>query len=701
MKVYQTKEIRNVALIGHGDAGKTSLVSDMLYVAGATTRLGRVVEGTTVTDYDEEERERKISMQSALAHLEWKGYKLNLIDTPGYAAFILDARGAMRAADAALAVVDATHGVEVQTEKACGYAEEFGIPCMFVVNKLDKERADFDAAVTSIQETFGHTAIPFQLPIGTEKEFRGVIDVISMKAHMYEPGKTFEGKVVDIPDELKDAAQAARDKVVEAVAESTEELMEKYFADGSLNDEDLLHGFEHAIAERLLFPIFVSSSETHVGIASLINAIISCAPPPDQHQTVKGESSPDEGDEVEREISDSAPFSAFVFKTTVDQFGKVSMMKVMSGMLKPDTNVYNANRGQAERIGPIHAVQGKDLVKLEEAHAGDIVAVTKLKETHTGDSLCDKASPVVYAPVVFPEPAIAFAIEPKSRADEDKVTAAIHRLLDEDLALRFSRDQQTGEFLLAGSGQLHVETVVAKLKKRGVEVLLHPPKVAYRETFKKRVEAQGRHKKQTGGRGQFGDCKCVFEPTERGTGFQFVDKIFGGAVPQNFRPAIEKGVRETSEKGYLAGYPVVDFKCELIDGSYHTVDSDELSFKLAGRKAFLTAMEKASPVLLEPIMHVEITAPQEYAGDIMGDLNGRRGRVQGMDAKGNQQVIKALVPQSEMLTYQSTLNSITQARGSFHMEFHHYDEVPSHLASKIVAEAQASGRAKAAGADDD
>jgi elongation factor G len=694
MKVYQTKDIRNVGIVGHGDAGKTSLVAAMLYTAGATPRLGRVVDGTTTTDFDEEERERKITMQSALASVEWKGHKLNLIDTPGYAAFILDARGALRGADAALFVVDATHGVEVQTEKAFSYAEEFGLPCLFVVNKLDKENGDFQKSVDAIVETFGRQAVPFQIPVGAEKDFKGVVDLVSMKAYLNAPGAQ-KSTVGDIPAELQADAEAAREQLVEMVAESSEALMEKFFEEGTLSDDDLLPGILRGVLERRIFPIFASSAETLAGIESLLNAVASVVPPPDARGSIAGALGADDEGEVVRDISDAAPFSAYVFRTMVDQFGKVSIMRIESGTLKPDTNVYNATVSGAERIGPVHAVFGKDLVKIEGAHAGDIVAVTKLKETHTGDTLCDKAAQIVYPKVVFPEPAIAFAIEPKSRQDEDKVSTAIGRMLDEDLALRFSRDPQTGEFLLAGSGQLHVETVVAKLKKRGVEVMLHPPKVAYRETITRRAEAQGRHKKQSGGRGQFGDCKCVFEPLPRGGGFEWVDKIFGGAVPQNFRPAIEKGIRDTAAKGYVAGYPMVDFKVELIDGSYHDVDSDELSFRLAGRKAFLNAMEKAGPVLLEPMMKVEITAPQEFAGDIMGDLNGRRGRVSGMDAKGNQQVIKATVPQSEMLTYQSTLNSITQARGSYHMEFSHYDEVPSHLASKIVAEARAAGRIKA------
>jgi elongation factor G len=634
-------------------------------------------------------------MQSALAFCEWKGHKINLIDTPGYAAFILDARGALRGADAALIVVDATHGVEVQTEKVCGYAEEFGIPCMFAVTKMDKERADFNAAVNSIKETFGRYATPFQMPIGSEKDFKGIVDLLHLKAYTFKPGEA-AATAGDIPADVRADAEAAREALVEMVAESDEHLMEKFFEEGTLEEADLIAGISRAVTERKLFPIFVASAETLVGVSTLLDEIVEIGPAPDARGHVTGAAGPDSEEEVTRDVSDSAPFSAYVFRTTVDQFGRVSMMKIYSGVLRPDTNVSNCSRGNQERIGPVHVVQGKEIVKVDEAHAGDIVAVTKLKDTHTGDTLCDKAAPVVYAPVVFPEPAIAFAIEPKSRQDEEKVSAAIHRMLDEDLALRFMRDPQTGEFLLAGSGQLHVETVVAKLKKRGVEVNLHPPKVAYKETITRRVEAQGRHKKQTGGRGQFGDCKCVFEPLPRGSGFEWVDKIFGGAVPQNFRPAIEKGIREASAKGYVAGYPMVDFKVELVDGSFHDVDSDELSFKLAGRKAFVNAMEKANAVLLEPMMKVEITAPQEFAGDIMGDLNGRRGRVQGMDAKGaNQQVIKAVVPQSEMLTYQSTLNSITQARGSYHMEFSHYDEVPAHMASKIVAEARAAGRIKA------
>lgn len=695
MKVYETNEIRNIGVVGHGDSGKTSLVADILFISGMTPRLGRVADGTTVTDYDEEERERQITMQSALAHCEWKGHKINFIDTPGYAAFILDARGSLRGADAALFVIDATQGVGVQTEKSWGYAEEFALPSLFVVNKMDKERADFGEAVKSVQETFGRQAVPFQLPIGAEKDFKGVVDLIAMKAHLYQPGAQSAPKVEDIPADLQAEAEVAREVVIEMVAETDEALMEKFFEEGTLNDEDLKTGIARGVAERKLFPIFAVSSETLVGVGSLLEEIVLCAPSPTLRAPETGMSAPGADDEVVREPSDSAPFSAYVFRTTVDQFGRVSIMKILSGTLKPDSMVFNSSQQAQERIGPIHAVQGKDVVKIDQAHAGDIVAVTKLKDTRTGHTLCDKMAPVYYAPVEFPEPAIAFAIEPKSRQDEEKVSAAIQRMLDEDLALRFSRDPQTSEFLLAGSGQLHIETVVAKLKKRGVEVALHPPKVAYRETITKRAEAQGRHKKQSGGRGQFGDCKCNFIPAGRGEGFKFVDKIFGGAVPANFRPAIEKGIVDTASKGYVAGYPMVDFTVELIDGSYHSVDSDELSFKLAGRKVFLAAMEKAAPVLLEPIMKVDITAPQEFAGDIMGDLNSRRGRVQGMDAKGLQQIVKALVPQSEMLTYQSTLNSITQARGSFHMEFSHYDEVPTHMMQKIVAEAVASGRKRA------
>jgi elongation factor G len=694
MKAYATESIRNLAVIGHGDAGKTQLISSLLYVAGATPRWGKVEEGTTVTDYEEDSIARKITLNTALAHLDHRDTKVTFIDTPGYAAFVAHARPALKVADCALAVVDAVKGVEVQTEKTWAYANEFILPRMMVITKLDKEHADFGQALESAQSRFSRAIIPFTLPIGKEKDFRGVVDVVHMKA--YELGADGQAKEIDIPTEGRDLVDKTRERLIELVAESDDALMEKYFEQGTLDESDILPNINKAIANSKLCPVFAVSSLTQVGLRALLNGIVDYAPDPAHHGAEYGkpmDAGPD-AEKITRKYSDNEPFSAYCFRTIADPFaGRINVMKVISGKIQTDATVLNSTRGASERLGALHSMEGKQLDKVPEAHAGDIIACVKLKETRTGDTLCDKAKPIVYDPVEYPEAAIAFAIEPKSRQDEEKISVALHKILEEDPALHFSRDAQTKEFLLSGSGQLHVETVVDKLKKRySVEVMLHPPKVPYKETITSRAEVQGRHKKQTGGRGQFGDCKCVFEPLPRGEGFVFEDKIFGGSVPQQFRPAIEKGIVEAAASGAIAGYPLVDFKVTLVDGSYHDVDSDEHSFRAAGRKAFRAAIEKVKPVLLEPIMDVEITAPLEYSGDIMGDLNSRRGRVQGMEATGNQQVVKAQAPMSEMLNYQSTLNSITAARGSFHMQFSHYDPLPTQLAHKVVEQARAEGR---------
>ncbi len=517
-----------------------------------------------------------------------------------------------------------------------------------------------------------------------------------MKA--YEFDANGKAKEVDLPAEGRDVLEKTRERLVELVAESDDALMEKYFEEGTLPDEDVIPGIKRAIERSKLCPVFAVSSATLVGLSNLLDGIVDYAPNPAAHEAEHGRSNADgDGEAVSRKYSDDEPFSAYVFRTIADPFaGRINVMRIVSGKVHSDATVFNSKRGAAERLGALHSVQGKQLDKIEEAHAGDIIACVKLKDTQTGDTLSDKAAPIVYDGVEFPEAAIAFAIEPKSRQDEEKISVAIHKILEEDPALTFTRDAQTKEFLLAGSGQLHVETVIDKLKKRyGVEVALHPPKVPYKETITQRAEVQGRHKKQTGGRGQFGDCKVVFEPLPRGEGFVFEDKIFGGSVPQNFRPAIEKGIVEAAAGGAVAGYPLIDFKAVLVDGSYHTVDSDEHSFRAAGRKAFRAAMEKVKPTLLEPIMDVEVVAPQEYSGDLMGDLNSRRGRVQGMEMRGNQQVIKAQVPMQEMLNYQSTLNSITAARGSYHMQFSHYDQVPGQIAQKVIDQARAEGRIRA------
>jgi elongation factor G len=696
MKAFSTENIRNLAVIGHGDAGKTQVVSSLLHLAGATNRWGKVEDGTTVTDHDEDSIERKVSLNNSFAHLEHKDTKINLIDTPGYAAFVSHARPALRVADCALVVVDGVNGIEVQTEKTWNYANEFQLPRFMIVNKLDKERSDFGHALDTATHAFARSIVPFTLPIGNEADFRGVVDVVHLKA--YEFDKDGKPKEVPIPETGREIVDSTRERLIELVAESDDVLLEKFFENGTLEEEDIIPNLGKAIANSKLCPVYAVSATTLVGLSVLLNHIVEFAPNPAFHEAEEGYADSDmSGDRIKRKYSKDEPFSAFVFRTIADPFaGRINIMRVISGKISSDATVYNATRNTAERLGSLHVVQGKSLDKVAEASIGDIIAVVKLKETQTNDTLCDKANIIVYPPVNYPEAAISFAIEPKSRNDEDKISVALHKILEEDLSLHFDRDAQTKEFILSGSGQLHIETVVGKLKSRyNVEVALHPPKVPYKETITTHVEVQGRHKKQSGGRGQFGDCKCIFEPLERGGGFEWVDKIFGGSIPANFRPAIERGIVEAAANGAIAGYPLVDFKVTLIDGSYHNVDSDEHSFRAAGRKAFRAAIEKAKPALLEPIMDVEVFCPLEVSGDIMGDLNSRRGRVSGMDMRGKQQIIKAQVPLSEMLDYQSRLNSMTQARGSYHMQFVRYDPLPAHLIAGVIAEATAAGRIKA------
>jgi elongation factor G len=696
MKAFTTENIRNLAVIGHGDAGKTQLVASLLFVAGATPRWGKVDEGTTVTDYEDDAIARKVTLNNNFAHLEYKETKINLIDTPGYAAFVAHARPALRVADCALVVVDGVKGIEVQTEKTWSYANEFLLPRFMVINKLEKEHADFGHALDTAKESFARSIVPFTLPIGAEENFKGIVDVVHQKA--YEFDENGKAKEIPIPETGRDNFEKTRERLIELVAESDDALMEKYFENGTLDEEDIYPNLARAIANSKLCPVYAVSSSNLVGLSVLLDHLVEFAPNPATHEAEYGYANPEgAGDRLSRKYSNDEPFSAYVFRTIADPFaGRINVMKIVSGKVASDATVFNSSRDAQERLGALHVINGKNLDKVDAAQTGDIIAVVKLRETQTGDTLCDRSAAIVYPKVEYPEAAIAFAIEPKSRADEEKISVALHKILEEDPSLHFDRDPQTKEFILSGSGQLHIETVVDKLKNRyHVEVALHPPKVPYKETITAQVEVQGRHKKQSGGRGQFGDCKCVFEPLERGGGFEWVDKIFGGAIPQNFRPAVEKGILEAAQSGTLAGYPLVDFRVTLVDGSYHTVDSDEHSFRAAGRKAFRAAMEKAKPTLLEPVMDVEVFCPQEVSGDIMGDLNSRRGRVQGMDMRGKQQVIKAQVPLSEMLDYQSKLNSMTQARGSYHMQFSHYDPLPHNLADKVIQEAVAAGRVRA------
>ncbi len=689
MKLFDSGSIRSVALVGHGDAGKTSLVSALLYCAGAVSRLGKVDDGTTITDYDDEEIARKVTINTALAHCEHKKHKINFLDTPGYSAFILEAKASMIAAESALVVVDAVSGVEVQTEKVWQFAEEFGLASPIVVNRLDRDRASFKRSLKSLHHSFGRTVVPVQLPIGDEKDFKGIVDLIQNKAYLYETDGSGRFQEGEIPESMASTVEAQRSELVEMIAESDDDLMEKFFEEGTLENEDLVSGLRASIANRTVFPVFCTSAGWNIGCHQLLDWIVDLFPSPLDRGPVKAKPASG-GDSIDVKLDPDGPAAAFAFKTVADPFaGKINLLKVFSGTIKSDSSLRNHNRDMDERIGSLQVFQGKAHEPVSEVSAGDVCGVVKLKETATGETLAEPGFKYCFEQVTFPEPAMSFAVEPKSRGDEEKISSAIARVLEEDPALSFRREAQTNEFLLAGTGQLHIEVVVEKLKKRyGVEVVLKPPKVPYRETILGQADVQGKHKKQTGGHGQYGDCRIKLEPLERDKGFEFEDKIFGGSIPKQYIPAVEKGIIEAAAKGYLAGYPVVDFKVVLYDGSYHDVDSSEMAFKIAGSLAFKKGMEQASPSLLEPIMDVEVLVPEENAGDIMGDLNGRRGRIQGMDVKGGTQVIHAQVPLSEMLNYSPTLTSMTGGRGSFTMKHSHYDLVPHQIGQKIIEEAR-------------
>ncbi len=688
MKVYDAASIRNVALVGHSGSGKTQLASAMLTDASMVNRFGKVDDGTTVTDYDEEEIARKHTLSASLAYAEWNKHKINLIDTPGMGNFFADANAAIQIADAALVVVDAVGGVMVQTEKVWTAAEELALPRLVVVNRLDRERASLERTLTSLHEACNRTVIPIQLPIGEERNFRGVVDLVSRKAFLFqtdESGKFAEGA---IPGEMTAAVDAAREALIEMVAENDEKLMEKFFEAGTLSDDEIVTGLRAATIAGKVFPLVCTSATLNIGVQQLLDSSLAYLPSPvDRPMRALDKA----GAETVREADEKKPAAAFVWKTIADPFaGRITMFRVASGTLKADSGIHNKTRDAAERFGHLLLLQGKTQSSVPEIKAGDLGAVAKLKDTLTNDTLGDKSDGIAFPAVKFPEPVLAYAIEPKSRGDEDKISTSMHRLEEEDPSIRYSRDPQTKELLLAGQGQLHIEVTVAKLKRRfGVDVNLKPPRIPYRETIKASTEAHGRHKKQTGGHGQFGDCKIKVEPLARGADFEFVDDIFGGSIPRQFVPAVEKGIQDARTRGYLAGFPMVDFRVTVFDGSYHDVDSNELSFKLAGSLAFKDAMTRARPTILEPIMNVEVYSPSDFAGDLMGDLNSRRGRIGGMDTRGAMTIIKAVVPMSEMLTYEQHLTSATGGRGSYHMEYSHYDEVPAHLQAKIIAAAKA------------
>ena len=747
MRTYQGSEIRNVGVVGHAHSGKTTLIAALLHAAKMTTVQGRVQDGSAVTAYDEEDVARATTMQNCVAYAEWQGVKVNLVDTPGFHMFSHEARSAMLPVEAALVVVNAQNGVEAVTERVWKWAEEFNLPRMVVLNQMDSPRAGggqgLSALMEDLHERWGRTCVPVQLPVTGPEGFHGVVDLITMQAFFYEPGGDGRGRIGEVPSSMLAMARSAHEALVELVAEGKDELLEEFFEQGTIPEQHLITALHEAIREDRIFPVLFASGETNVATDHLLDFLKVYAPaaserapiavsgPQQMEQkelTVAGTANGENGSAeaakeggnggrnggsshhgpvavqghgrgngvdidtgiVLRPVEDNEPAAIFVYKTMSDPFtGRISFFKVVSGVIKTDMIVENYTRKGQERLSHLSVMQGRKAVEVAELHAGDLGAVAKLRETFTGDTLGQKDAEIRVEPEAAPEPSMTDAIEPKTRADEDKLAAALHKLMEEDQLVRFFRDAETHEFLVAGAGQQHIEAIVSRLKKRyRTEVTLKAPKVPYRETIRGKAEAQGRHKKQSGGHGQYGDCRIRLEPLPRGAGFEFANEIFGGAIPRNYVPAVEKGIIETALRGFLAGYPVVDFKATVYDGSYHDVDSNELSFKVAGRLAFRKAMESAKPCLLEPIMKVEVEAPEEFAGALMGDLNGRRGRVQGMDARGRSTVIQAEVPMAEMLSYGTTLTSLTQGRGSFHMELKQYDVVPQLVAEKILATAK-------------
>jgi elongation factor G len=679
------EKLRNFALVGHSGAGKTSLAEAMLFDAGVTTRLGRIEEGNTALDFEPEEVKRGASISTGFHQFEWKKHRLVIIDTPGDMNFFTDTKLCLQGADAALVVIDAVDGVKVQTEQAWDLAREYELPCAIFVNKLDKDRSDFDRALADAERSFDVKPVVMQLPIGKETGFKGVVDLIRMQAFIYGDGG--KPKAVEIPADMLDAARAAREALVENIAEADDRLVEKYLEGETLGEEELHGALRTGVLQRVFAPVLCGSALRNMGIELLCDFLTTVFPSPLDRGSRQALDDSTEAP-VTLAPDPEAPFAGFVFKTISDPYaGRLNIIRVVSGSLGGDGTFYNPNKRTKERFNQLLAVMGKEQKPLSSAGPGDIVAVAKLKETTTGDTLCDDGRKVRF---VCAEPfptLISFALEAKNKGDEDKIYTSLTRLMEEDPGLKMDRRAETKEIVLSGMGQVHIETAVERMRRKfNVEVTLHIPKVPYRETIKKKVRVQGRHKKQTGGHGQFGDCWVVFEPLPCGAGFEFVDAIVGGVIPKTYIPAVEKGIIEAAQRGVLAGFPCIDFKATLDFGSYHAVDSSEMAFKIAGSLAFKKAAEQAEPVLLEPIMKVTVTTPEEFMGDIMGDLNSRRGRVQGMDSAGKNQVIKAEVPLAEFLTYAPDLNSMTGGRGVYTMEFSHYDEVPSHLAQKVIEE---------------
>ena len=688
MSKYESKSIRNLAIIGHGGTGKTTLCESFLYVAGKTERPGRVDEGTSSMDCEPEEQKRHVSISAATNYIDWDKHRINIIDTPGDSNFAFDTKSCLHIVDGAVVLVDAVGGVEFQTEKVWEYADEFKLPRILFISRMDRERADFTTVVESIRTRLGRKVTIASLPIGAESAFSGVVDLITMKALIFD-GEKRATKAVDVPGDMAGEVKKYRDILIEDIAETDDEMMNKYLEGGELSPEDLKAGLRKGIVSGSITPVICGSALNHIGITSLLDTIVQFFPSPVDRGPIAGKK-PGTGEEEIRLPEESAPFSALVFKTIADPYaGRLTLFRVYSGTLSSDSSVFNASRKVTERIGNVFFLEGKIQKPAAQLIPGDIAAIAKLKETATGDTLCAEKTAIIYPKVEPPRAIISFAVEPKTRGDEDKLVSSIHRLTDEDPTLTFHRDDQTREMILSGLGQVHIEVIVEKMKRKfGLEVNLKTPKVPYKETIKGKTTVQGRYKKQSGGRGQFGDTWLEIEPLPRGGGFEFVDRIVGGVVPHQYRPAVEKGIVEAMAEGVLAGYPVVDLRVSLVDGSYHTVDSSEMAFKIAGSLGFKKGVLECQPTLLEPIVNIMIEIPDEYMGDVIGDLNSRRGKVLGMDTLGNHQIIKGQVPLAEILKYAPDLRSMTSGRGTFTYEHSHYEEIPAYIAEKIIAESK-------------
>lgn len=692
MTKYDITKVRNIALVGHGGSGKTSLTEAMLYNSGMINRLGNIEQGNTTTDYDPREIKKGITINSSLAYLNWKDRTINIIDTPGYLDFITDTKSSLRVTDSAIVVICGVSGIEVQTEKVWDFTNEYKLPRAIFINKMDRERADFYRVKDMINEIFGSSVISLQLPIGKEENFKGIVDLIKMKALVYK--KTTGEKPVfeeqEIPVELKDQVKDYRKELIEAVAEFDDELLMKYLDGETLSNEEITSCLKQGIKERKIIPILCGSATMNLGIEPLLDFITEYLPSPAEMPSVTAKNIKTSSKELVKNSVDS-PFSAFVFKTVADPYvGNLTYFRVYSGKLSEDSNILNSSKDVDNKVGKIYKMQGKNQNSVSEICAGDLAAVAKLKNTTTGDTLCDKENPILFDKIVYPDPIMLLAISPKTKGDEDKLSTAVSRIIDEDPTVKVYRDENTGETILAGMGESHLEVIIDTMESKfGVEVEKSTPKVGYKETIRKNVQTEGKYKKQSGGRGQYGHCFLELEPKGRGEGFEFVDKIVGGVIPRQYRPAVEKGVVEAMKKGVLAGYPTIDMKAIIYDGSYHTVDSSEMAFKVAGSMAFKKGAAQANPVLLEPIMDIEVVVPKEYMGDIIGDLNSKRGKIMGMEESSTgKQVIKAKVPQAEIFKYAIDLRSITQGRGTFSVKFSHYEEVPASITQEIIAQAK-------------